>query len=37
LRVMERVPIEIPPHPENAKYLAAKREKLGHWLNGEQP
>jgi len=33
LRVVERVPIEITPSPENAKYLAAKREKLGHWLD----
>ncbi len=33
LRVIERVPIEIPPHPANAKYLEAKREKLGHWLH----
>jgi len=32
LRVVERVPIEIPPRPENAKYLETKREKLGHWL-----
>ncbi len=32
LRVLERLPIEIPPHPENAHYLAVKREKLGHWL-----
>jgi 3,4-dihydroxy 2-butanone 4-phosphate synthase/GTP cyclohydrolase II len=36
LRVTERVPIEIPPKPENAHYLAAKREKLGHWIN-ERP
>jgi 3,4-dihydroxy 2-butanone 4-phosphate synthase/GTP cyclohydrolase II len=32
LRVVERLPIEIPPRPENAHYLAVKREKLGHWL-----
>ena len=37
LRIVERLPIEIPPRPENANYLAVKREKLGHWLNGEQP
>ena len=37
LRVIERLPIEIPAQPENARYLSAKREKLGHWLNGEQP
>ena len=33
LRVVERVPIEVPPQPENAKYLETKREKLGHWLD----
>ncbi len=45
LEVVERVPIEIPPHPENERYLSAKREKLGHWIgveggertNGEEP
>jgi 3,4-dihydroxy 2-butanone 4-phosphate synthase/GTP cyclohydrolase II len=30
LEVVERVPIVIPPNPENAHYLATKREKLGH-------
>ncbi|MBI3087457.1 MAG: bifunctional 3,4-dihydroxy-2-butanone-4-phosphate synthase/GTP cyclohydrolase II [Candidatus Omnitrophica bacterium] len=34
LRVVERVPIEIQPKPENARYLSTKRDKLGHWLNG---
>ena len=32
LAIMERVPLEIPPTPANAKYLKAKREKLGHLL-----
>ena len=32
LRVIERVPIEVPPRPENARYLETKREKLGHLL-----
>jgi 3,4-dihydroxy 2-butanone 4-phosphate synthase/GTP cyclohydrolase II len=35
LRVVKRVPIEVPARPENAAYLAAKRQKLGHLLNGE--
>ncbi len=33
LRVIERVPIEVSPHPDNAKYLESKRDKLGHWLD----
>jgi 3,4-dihydroxy 2-butanone 4-phosphate synthase/GTP cyclohydrolase II len=33
LRVVERVPIEVAAHPQNAKYLETKREKLGHWLD----
>src|SRR6516165_1292418 len=33
LRVTEQVPIEMPPHPENVRYLAAKRDKLGHKLH----
>ena len=33
LSVTEQVPIEIPPHPENVRYLAAKRDKLGHKLH----
>jgi len=32
LTLAERVPLEIPPTPANAKYLKAKREKLGHLL-----
>jgi len=30
LKVVEQVPIEVEPQPENARYLAAKRDKLGH-------
>lgn len=32
LKLTERVPLEIPARPSNAKYLKAKREKLGHLL-----
>src|SRR5205823_4921128 len=32
LRVAEQVPIEVPPHPENVRYLAATRDKRGHKL-----
>ena len=33
LNVVEQVPIEISPNTENARYLAAKRDKLGHRLH----
>jgi 3,4-dihydroxy 2-butanone 4-phosphate synthase / GTP cyclohydrolase II len=33
LTVMEQVPIELPPNEENRRYLAAKRERLGHRLH----
>ncbi|HZT54422.1 MAG TPA: bifunctional 3,4-dihydroxy-2-butanone-4-phosphate synthase/GTP cyclohydrolase II [Gaiellaceae bacterium] len=33
LKVTEQVPIEMAPRPENARYLAAKRDKLGHKLH----
>jgi 3,4-dihydroxy 2-butanone 4-phosphate synthase/GTP cyclohydrolase II len=33
LEVTEQVPIEMEPHPENRRYLAAKRDKLGHGLH----
>jgi 3,4-dihydroxy 2-butanone 4-phosphate synthase/GTP cyclohydrolase II len=33
LKVVERVPIEIEPHPKNLRYLNAKKQKLGHLLN----
>lgn len=31
LRIVERVPIEIPPNENNRKYLETKRTRLGHW------
>jgi len=33
LEVVERVPIEMPPNPENIRYLRTKRDKLGHFLH----
>jgi 3,4-dihydroxy 2-butanone 4-phosphate synthase / GTP cyclohydrolase II len=33
LTVTEQVPIEVEPNPENERYLAAKRDKLGHRLH----
>ena len=35
LEIVERVPIVIPPNQHNARYLATKREKLGHLLDGQ--
>ncbi|MCW8858998.1 MAG: bifunctional 3,4-dihydroxy-2-butanone-4-phosphate synthase/GTP cyclohydrolase II [Deltaproteobacteria bacterium] len=32
LEIVERVPIEMPAHSSNLKYLTTKREKLGHLL-----
>lgn len=32
LALVERVPLEIPATPANARYLRAKRDKLGHLL-----
>jgi 3,4-dihydroxy 2-butanone 4-phosphate synthase/GTP cyclohydrolase II len=33
LEVVERVPIEIPPRPENKHYLLTKCQKLGHIMD----
>ena len=33
LEVCEQVPIEVEPSPQNARYLATKRDKLGHKLH----
>jgi 3,4-dihydroxy 2-butanone 4-phosphate synthase / GTP cyclohydrolase II len=32
LKVVKRIPLEITPHAQNQKYLAAKKKKLGHTL-----
>lgn len=32
LKIVEQVPIRVPPNPHNAHYLKTKREKLGHLL-----
>ena len=32
LTIVDRVPLEIPATPANAKYLRTKRDKLGHML-----
>ena len=34
LDVVERIPIEVSPNPDNVRYLQAKRIKLGHLLDG---
>jgi 3,4-dihydroxy 2-butanone 4-phosphate synthase/GTP cyclohydrolase II len=34
LEIIERVPLESSPTPENLRYLQTKREKLGHILDG---
>ncbi|MFL6004911.1 MAG: bifunctional 3,4-dihydroxy-2-butanone-4-phosphate synthase/GTP cyclohydrolase II [Gaiellaceae bacterium] len=33
LTVVEQVPLEVPPHAENVRYLRTKRDKLGHRLH----
>lgn len=33
LSIVERLPIQISPNPENIEYLKTKKQKLGHWLN----
>jgi 3,4-dihydroxy 2-butanone 4-phosphate synthase / GTP cyclohydrolase II len=34
IEVSERIAIEIPPHPENVRYLRTKQQKLGHMFSG---
>jgi 3,4-dihydroxy 2-butanone 4-phosphate synthase/GTP cyclohydrolase II len=36
LRIVERVPIQIPPNENNARYLKTKKDKLGHILDEMQ-
>jgi 3,4-dihydroxy 2-butanone 4-phosphate synthase / GTP cyclohydrolase II len=36
LKIVERVPIEIPAHDNNRKYLQTKKEKLGHLLGADE-
>jgi 3,4-dihydroxy 2-butanone 4-phosphate synthase / GTP cyclohydrolase II len=37
LRIVERIPIQPPPNQKNRRYLKAKKDKLGHWLDEKQP
>ncbi|SPF50109.1 Riboflavin biosynthesis protein RibBA (Includes: 3,4-dihydroxy-2-butanone 4-phosphate synthase; GTP cyclohydrolase-2) [Candidatus Desulfosporosinus infrequens] len=37
LKVVERVPVDIPSKPENSKYLCTKKNKMGHYLKEVQP
>ena len=34
LTIVERIPLEIPPHEQNRDYLRTKKDKLGHLLDG---
>ena len=36
LKVVEQVPIEVPPNLENRAYLETKRDKLGHRLHHQE-
>lgn len=35
LEIVERVPIEIPPNPENLRYLQTKRNRMAHQIEAE--
>ena len=37
LQVIERVPLEVPANAHNVRYLAAKRDKMGHYLDQPMP
>ncbi|MGH9164528.1 MAG: bifunctional 3,4-dihydroxy-2-butanone-4-phosphate synthase/GTP cyclohydrolase II [Acidimicrobiales bacterium] len=34
LELVERIPLEVTPNPENIRYLRTKRERMGHLLEG---
>jgi len=36
LELVDQLPLEVPANPNNARYLATKREKLGHSLSQSQ-
>jgi 3,4-dihydroxy 2-butanone 4-phosphate synthase/GTP cyclohydrolase II len=36
LRIVERIPIQIPPNEHNVRYLKTKKDKLGHLLNASE-
>lgn len=33
IRIVERLPVQVSPNPENLEYLKTKKAKMGHWLN----
>jgi 3,4-dihydroxy 2-butanone 4-phosphate synthase / GTP cyclohydrolase II len=37
LTITERVPLHVPIHPEAERYIATKRDRLGHFLPGDAP
>jgi 3,4-dihydroxy 2-butanone 4-phosphate synthase/GTP cyclohydrolase II len=37
IEVVERLPIEVPPHQGNIRYLRTKQQKLGHLFTGLKP
>ncbi|MFA7249831.1 MAG: bifunctional 3,4-dihydroxy-2-butanone-4-phosphate synthase/GTP cyclohydrolase II [Dehalococcoidia bacterium] len=37
LEVVERVPLEVPANAHNVRYLATKRDKMGHYLDQPMP
>jgi 3,4-dihydroxy 2-butanone 4-phosphate synthase/GTP cyclohydrolase II len=37
LELVDQLPLETVPNPNNVKYLQTKRTKLGHWLGGTGP